>query len=773
MSAGEEQKLIKKVQDSIFQWTPLVWSTERLLSITRDQILTGVVASLPFLVISGVWAVYRKNFISTIKEWAGSHGRQHAQTLTQFVEQAVKRLKYYFTSADSRFARAQGKACCEYLEPIARASQLGSVPKRLNEVYVPLVIQSGVSEKAFEVLSKSSTSNAHKEAQYIWDLLRQAKTNTSLRRVILLAPGGFGKTTLLKSVAYRYGLEPKETCSEKQVPLLVPILLYLKDCQHDIVQVDALDSQTYGPDLSTLVVKYLPLGLKEGILKLDTDWAKALLKSGKAVVMLDGFDEVSAHNCGKVSHWLDKTIECYGETTIFVMSSRFVGYARHQGNLSWTTVRVDPFNEEQRDNLLRRWYFCHVRRAPKSERLNEKVVEEEAKWWSNGLIQQINQSKALVRLADNPLMLVMIATHHYYYPGRLPTKRHLLYQRFLELLLKGRPQSKGINLALSKEEGQSVLQNVALRMVQAGCSELSRLEMTRWIQQAIESSEAHLADYAIDVPTWLKQLEEVSELLVYRTSTDSYGFTHRSFQEYLAAAEVTKRREPELLMSLKPEWRDTALIYATQTNPAELIERLLDRADPTSLDLAYDCWIEHAEDEAKLLSQTLDRIKELQYQQLENSLLEGDWKSADGRTYRILLQVLRKRYGDSFTRDEIASFPRKDLLHIDRLWMEHSNDKLGFSAQKKIYVDCGGSLSGKYESEPYACFFQVVGWCKDGKVPFDRIRYKDIREIVQNGMVRSYEDLTSEDNPPEGSFPDMDLCATNGGGLICYLAARL
>jgi predicted NACHT family NTPase len=78
----------------------------------------------------------------------------------------------------------------------------------------------------------------------IWDLLRRAKKRTNLR--LILAPGGRGKTTLLRHLAYNYALkQPKQNA-----PVLIPVFLRLRRWQEVI-------TTTEGLDLPTLIERHL------------------------------------------------------------------------------------------------------------------------------------------------------------------------------------------------------------------------------------------------------------------------------------------------------------------------------------------------------------------------------------------------------------------------------------------------------------------------------------------------------------------------------------
>lgn len=50
---------------------------------------------------------------------------------------------------------------------------------------------------------------------------------------------------------------------------------------------------------------------------------------------------------------------------------------------------------------------------------------------------------------------------------------------------------------------------------------------------------------------------------------------------------------------------------------------------------------------------------------------------------------------------------------IDKLWIDYSNGKFGFSVQKQIYQTLGDTK--KVNQQVWIAFADKVGWCKDRK----------------------------------------------------------
>ena len=81
----------------------------------------------------------------------------------------------------------------------------------------------------------------------------------------------------------------------------------------------------------------------------------------------------------------------------------------------------------------------------------------------------------------------------------------------------------------------------------------------------------------------------------------------------------------------------------------------------------------------------------MDYRKLRDYLAQGKWWEADEETKRVMLAV-GKREKEGWLDDEhIDNFPCEDLRTIDQLWVKYSDGRFGFSVQKRIYQNLGGT----------------------------------------------------------------------------------
>ncbi|MGG6237919.1 GUN4 domain-containing protein [Nodosilinea sp. AN01ver1] len=133
----------------------------------------------------------------------------------------------------------------------------------------------------------------------------------------------------------------------------------------------------------------------------------------------------------------------------------------------------------------------------------------------------------------------------------------------------------------------------------------------------------------------------------------------------------------------------------------------------------------------------------IDYTRLRDLLKAQDWRAADKETYKVMIRAIGKKSRQWFTSDELLNFPCSDLRTIDRLWVKYSQGKFGFSVQKKIYVEYGAKLDGKYPGDKiWHTFCDRVGWRKGGKYWRKDSKYLNYSDLKANPSLS-----------PDGEFP--------------------
>lgn len=110
-----------------------------------------------------------------------------------------------------------------------------------------------------------------------------------------------------------------------------------------------------------------------------------------------------------------------------------------------------------------------------------------------------------------------------------------------------------------------------------------------------------------------------------------------------------------------------------------------------------------------LYKTSLNSEKGVDYTKLRDLLAASKWQEADQETRQKMLEVMRQQHRGYLDEKDIEKFPCKDLCTINQLWINYSNNRFGFSVQKRIWIEEGGK-PGVYDEKVYEKFGDRVGW---------------------------------------------------------------
>lgn len=343
-------------------------------------------------------------------------------------------------------------------------------PLALDKVYVPLRI-------------KSQDQQTLEGQRGIWDFLPrrdQTPEQSVHRRMAILAAPGYGKTTLMRHLTRTYATE-----SPERTPPFIPVLLRFREI-YKLLRSSSNSSQpSDNPrfvSLADLIEQHIPSqqGCKK--LKPSKHWFEKALHDGKCLILFDGLDEVPKKQQRAVRSWVDAQMKEYRNTQ-FILTSRPHGFDLNPDEPSdlievETRLEVLKFNPQQKQDFIENWYRALHERSWKSnqlERLNapvkqqldpaqvsEQIADQVASDVAD-LTKQLFADQQLIEIADNPLMLTLIANTHQANTS-LPKYRVDLYGQICDLFLGLRPHDKGTLLSLRATENKALLQLVAWQL---------------------------------------------------------------------------------------------------------------------------------------------------------------------------------------------------------------------------------------------------------------------------------------------------------------------
>ncbi|MGJ5674731.1 MAG: NACHT domain-containing protein [Nostochopsis sp.] len=469
----------------------------------------------------------------------------------------------------------------------------GAFTPDLDKVFVPLRVISKSPQQMSQALIQKQETVGNLQ---IWDFLAEIRTRPAYRRILVIAPPGYGKTTLLEHLTLQYAQNTQRRRYAK-APKIIPVLLYLRKIRDEI-------TSPQPPNLAQLIIKVLQTP-EEPSLKLDPppQWFENRLKG--CLVMLDGLDEVAdIKERQRVSQWVDSQMRAYPETT-FILTSRLYGYLDAPLQQQPLSLEVQPFNLKQMQQFLHNWYLQNE--IMRQARKEDPGVRADAQTKANDLIECIENHPPLAAMALNPLLLTMIATVHDN-RGALPASRVGLYEEICEVLLVRRQQVKGIEypITLNAAQKQSVLQVLALQLMLQKTREFNSSVGEQIIQQQLQA----VSGNKVKPEIFLKHIEQVSGLIVEKQQ-GVYEFAHKSLQEYLTAVQVKEENNEQILIdNINDSWWDeTIRLYAAKSDSTNLIRAALQDPTVVSLSIAYDCLQEGKSVAPKVRQQLEDTLE--------------------------------------------------------------------------------------------------------------------------------------------------------------------
>jgi predicted NACHT family NTPase len=342
-------------------------------------------------------------------------------------------------------------------------------------------------------------------------------------KLMLLGKPGAGKTTLLKYTALK--------CSQGDIfSDLVPIFVTLR--------------QYAGFESQPLLLDYISQDLCAYNISNEAN-VKQLLQQGRAILFLDGLDEVRENDLHRVLEDLRSFSEQF-YTNRFVITSR-LGSQEYIFE-KFTEVEVANFQPLQISQFAQRWFLN-----------NSRHIEL--------FLRKVEDNRPIQELATNPLLLTLLCLVFDEF-GDFPTNRSELYREGLDVLLKKWDAKRNIerhqiykNLSMQRKE--DLLAQVACTTFYQGDYFFRQVDLESYITEYIRNlPKANTDEEALqlDSEAIIRAIESQHGLFVERAK-GIYSFSHLTFHEYLAARELVYNGNQDTLILLAskitdPRWHD-------------------------------------------------------------------------------------------------------------------------------------------------------------------------------------------------------------------------
>ncbi|MBD1365789.1 NACHT domain-containing protein [Mucilaginibacter sp. ZT4R22] len=448
-------------------------------------------------------------------------------------------------------------------EGLPTDKEAGSVKVKLESIFVPIQLAQ----------IKDITGNATESENQ----LSIGSILSNNQKVAILAKPGGGKSTLIKRIAIAYAFPERRPYIDDDLPNYnwFPIFIRCRELGEQVNNgiIDIIQNIPIRAEINdcrnpfSIIVSHA-------------------LQNGTALLLIDGLDEISEdRNRISFVNQLRTFIATYPQINIIV-TSREAGFRAVAGILVKYCEKYKVCNlaEIEIKELTLKWHKAIIDDSNNTIHEAIKIAN---------LI--VNDSRIKV-LAENPLLLTTLLFVRRW-AGYLPTKRTVLYQEMIKLLLvtwnvEGHDQ-------LDIEEAEPQLAFIAYWMTKNGQQTITDEQLKNCLIECRKQMPEILGYTKISPADFIKRVESRSSLLILSGHQRDqqgcllqiYEFLHLSFQEYLTAKAIVKKYLPSSdsyknkIDIIRPNlnnqyWKEVIPITAVllERDSKDLIELLIDEA---------------------------------------------------------------------------------------------------------------------------------------------------------------------------------------------------
>ncbi|MFC7306708.1 NACHT domain-containing protein [Streptomyces monticola] len=381
-------------------------------------------------------------------------------------------------------------------------------------------------------------------------------------RVVLRGPAGSGKSTLMQWLAlntarrsFTGDLEDWNRC--------VPFVLRLRAFTA---------SGTLPTPDEFLRAAGVPLHATA-----PAGWVEGLLGDGRALVLVDGVDEIPTRLRHRTKTWLKSLIAAFPDARYVVTTRPSAVPDEWLARQGFTPHSLLPM---ERNDI--RAFIGHWHDAGRGE-CRTDAERALLYTYETSLRHAVSTRRDLARLATNPLMCALLCALNRDRRMQLPRARKELYDAALDMLLVRRDTEREISciegVDLTREEQTVLLQKLAYWLIRNDQLEAERADVV-----------AMVSEWLAAMPQVQGTAEQVFAHLLIRSgllrepAPGTVDFVHRTFRDYLGAKAAVEERDFGQLVknAHDDQWDDVVQMAVGHARPEErarLVKQLLRRAE--------------------------------------------------------------------------------------------------------------------------------------------------------------------------------------------------
>ncbi|MEV6831936.1 NACHT domain-containing protein [Amycolatopsis sp. NPDC051102] len=376
--------------------------------------------------------------------------------------------------------------------------------------------------------------------------------------LVLIGEAGSGKTTLLQWIAVsaaRAQLPPQLEVWKGKIPLAVRLRRYV---ERPLPEVEELTDEV----ASSLSARK------------PSRWCTDLLVAGRAILLIDGLDELPISRRPAVQTWLDDLLAAFPDN-VFIISGRPAALSHPGLKLSrFAAAQLDPMGPDQISALVRQWHVSTSSSLPKDQQESHRAK-------GNLVAEHILNSPALLDLARTPLLCAVLCALAYARKGvsSLPRRRLDLYETALVMLAGRRDTERNLAISpLGPQERLALLEDLAQWLIRNDHSEIAKDKALSHVGQTLRLLRA-------DAITAEEALQDLVERSILREPAPGViDFAHRTFLEYLAARWMSNQGDFGALLyrAADPSYAGVIALAVGMARPGEatgLLANLLTKAE--------------------------------------------------------------------------------------------------------------------------------------------------------------------------------------------------